>query len=78
MFFVEKEPSHRSSWQVNDAISPEQNVFSEVHTIHIFKNLQQTLHHLILDIQVWYVAAGMVTDTPTLTGTHINTQTQLQ
>ena len=31
VFFVEKELSHRSSWQANDAIYP----FSEVHTMHI-------------------------------------------
>ena len=31
---VEKQPSHQSSWQANNTIAPEQNVFSEVHTIH--------------------------------------------
>ena len=37
VFFIEKEPSRRSAlWKTNDAIFPERNVFSEVHTIHIF------------------------------------------
>ena len=34
-------PSHQSLWQTNNAISPKWNVFSEIHTIHIFKNLQK-------------------------------------
>ena len=34
VFFVEKEPSRSSLWQANDAISPEQNIFHEVHTMH--------------------------------------------
>ena len=42
VFLVEKQPSRRSLWQANNAISPEQNVFSEVHTMHVFKSLQET------------------------------------
>ena len=63
VFLVEREPSHRSSWQANHAISPEQNIFSEVHTIQILKSLQGTL----LDIQMRYVVASAVTDTHTHT-----------
>ena len=39
--FVQKKLSHRSSWQANHAISPKQNVFGKVHTMHIFKSLQE-------------------------------------
>ena len=53
----------------NNAISPEGNVFSEVHTIHVFKSLQETVRHLTLDILTRYVAASAVTDTQTDTHT---------
>ena len=33
VFFLKKEPSRQSSWQANNAISPEGNTFSEVNTI---------------------------------------------
>ena len=47
VFLVEREPSRRSSWQANHAVSPEQ-VFSEIHTMQIFKSLQGTLRYLTL------------------------------
>ena len=34
----------------NDTMSPEQNVFSKVHTICICKNLQRTVYNLIMYI----------------------------
>ena len=43
VFLVKRESSRRSSLQTNHAISPEQNIFSEGHTIQIFKSLQGTL-----------------------------------
>ena len=39
-FFVKKELSHQSSWQENTIISPEWNVFSEVHTNYKYKSLK--------------------------------------
>lgn len=33
--------SHQSSWQTNDAISPKQNYFGKVHTMHIFKSYKR-------------------------------------
>ena len=38
VFFVKKEPSCWSLWQVNNVISPKRNVFNKVHTIQIFKS----------------------------------------
>ena len=67
VFFVEKELSRQSSWQTNNAISL---IFSEVHIIHIYKSLQETVHCLILDIITRYVAASAVTDTHTHSLTH--------
>ena len=65
VFIVEREPSRRSSWQANHAVSPEQNTFSEIHAMKTFKTLQGTLQCLNLDIQTRYVAASVVTDTHT-------------
>ena len=49
----------------NDTISPKQNVFSEVHTIYIFKSLQETRYCLTLDVKTRYVAVSAVTNTHT-------------
>ena len=38
----------KHSWQANNAISPEHNIFSKVHTIHIFK--EEPVCRLTLDI----------------------------
>ena len=62
VLLVEKELNRRSSWQANNAISPEQNIFSEVYTIQIFKSLQETVYRLTLDIQTRYVALSAITD----------------
>ena len=43
----------RSLWQANDAISPEQNVFSEVDMIQIFKSLRGTLEECALQAHVY-------------------------
>ena len=48
--FVEKEPRRQSSWQVNNTTSPERNLFSKVHIIHILKSQQEIVCHLTLDI----------------------------
>ena len=49
VFIIEKELNYRSSGQANNAISPKRNVFSEVHTTHIFKSLQETAYCLRYD-----------------------------
>ena len=77
VFLVEREPSRRSSWQANHAVSPEQNIFSEIHMMQSFKNLQGTLQCLNLDIQTRYVAASAVTDRQTDTHTHKTTTVPL-
>ena len=43
VFLVEREPSRQSSWQANHAVSPEQNIFSEIHAMKTFESLQGTL-----------------------------------
>ena len=75
VFVVERELSRRSSWQPNHPISPEQNIFSEVHTIQIFKSLQGPLRGLTLDIQMRYVVANAVIDRHTDTHTHTHKTT---
>ena len=47
------------------ALSPEQNIFSEVRTIQIFKSLQGTLRCLTLDLQMRYIVASALTDRQT-------------
>ena len=69
LFLVEREPSLRSLWQANHAVSPEQNIFSEIHLMQSFKSLQGTLWFPTLDIQTRYVAASAVTDRQTHTHT---------
>ena len=73
VFLVEREPSHRSLWQANHAISLEQNIFSKIHTMQIFKSLQGTLWRLTLGVQTRYVAASVVTDRRTDGQTHTHT-----
>ena len=46
VFFVELVADHRGR------LSPEQNIFSKVHTMHICKSLQETQYHLTLNIRV--------------------------
>ena len=58
VLFVEKELSHLSLWQANNAISPEGNVFNEVHTIHIIKSQQETVCCLTLDILTRYIVCS--------------------
>ena len=75
VFFVMKEPSHRSWLQANYAISPEQNIFSEVHAVHIFKGRRETVCRLTLDTQTRCVAASVVTHTHTHTHPPTHTHT---
>ena len=44
--------NHQSSWSTNNAISPERNVFGEIHTIHMFKSLQETIHNEALQCKI--------------------------
>ena len=78
VFLVEREPSRRSSWQENHPVSPEQNIFSEIHAMKTFKSLQGTLRCLNLDIQTRYVAASAVTDRQLQTDRHTHTHTHTQ
>ena len=60
------------------AISPEQNIFSEVHTIQIFKNLQGTLRCLTLDLQTRYTVASALIDRQIDRQTHRTTTVTLR